>query len=243
MPNHTFYIPPSSIEGNTATLTGDELKHARTTLRLGEGDVVSLVDGVGGRYSAAFSSINSKEGILSIKSSGVETAPGFSLVMALGIVPGERFEWAIQKATELGVTGFIPLITERTETKIKGPWKRMDRLQRIIISSCKQCERAHFPALHPPAALEDLDAEGFDAVLAFWESVGTPPLTEVAKRIPRPQTCLVVIGPVGGFSTGEAAFLKKKGALLVGMGPRILRTETAAAAAATLLQYVWGDMG
>jgi 16S rRNA (uracil1498-N3)-methyltransferase len=243
MSSPIFYIPPEEISGDIAVLSGEELRHARTTLRLGPGDQVNIIDGVGGSFEARLRTVGKDQAALDILARTVQPEPVLVLTIAMGIVKGERYEWALQKATELGASAFIPLVTERTEVKVKLPWKRLDRLQRIVISACKQCGRARFPILHEPIHLEDLELGAFDLSVAFWEGSWTRPLTEVRKDVPPRGRCLMIVGPVGGFSSDEAKLLKNGGCFLASLGPRILRTETAVAAGATLLQYLYGDMG
>jgi len=239
----TFYIHPDRISGSNAVIDGKELGHARLTLRLSSGDKVQLLDGNGVIYQAAFLSVSPHEGMLEILSQDKEPEPQLHLTMAMGIVRGERFEWAIQKGCELGVSTFIPLVTERVEGKISGRWKRRDRLERVIISACKQCERARFPNLHEPRHLKDLDPHQFDLALAFWEEEANSSIKELLDPSMIPQSCLMVIGPVGGFTEGEARLMKKRGFSFAGMGPRILRTETATLAGAAIIQHMFGDMG
>lgn len=239
----TFYIPPDQIDGDTAKLTGDELRHARLTLRLGTGDMVRIVDGEGRSWEGSILSMNKEASDLSLTRQILELTPGFNLTVAMGIVQGERFDWAIQKGTELGVSSFLPLITERTEIKIKGRWKRLPRFERIITSACKQSGRARFPTISEPVLLDELETGPYDLSLVFWEEEGVRHLKEVVSEIDRPESCLMIIGPVGGLTVREVELLKGKGCIVAGMGSRILRTETAVTAGTTLLQYLWGDMG
>jgi 16S rRNA (uracil1498-N3)-methyltransferase len=239
----TFYVHPDRISGSSAVLDGGELSHARLTLRLSSGDKVQLLDGNGVIYQAVFLSVSPLEGVLEIISQDNEPKPALHLTMAMGIVRGERFEWAIQKGCELGVSTFIPLVTERVENKISGRWKRRDRLERVIISACKQCERARFPFLHEPMHLKDLNPHQYDLAFAFWEEETDSSIKEVLVPSMIPQSCLMLTGPVGGFTKDEVRLMKKSGFLLAGMGPRILRTETAALAGAAIIQHMFGDMG
>jgi len=238
----TFYIPPDQISGDQAVMTGDEFRHARLTLRLETGDAVRIVDGEGVSWDAVIQSMGKEEGTLALSGREVESSPSFRLTIAMGIVQGERFDWAIQKGTELGVTNFIPLVTERTELKIKGNWRRLDRLKRVIVSTCKQCGRARFPTISDPISLGQLETGPYDLSVVFWEEKAAKPLKEVADSIETPASCLMVIGPVGGLTVGEVDLFKEKGYIVVGMGSRILRTETAVTAGAALLQYLWGDL-
>jgi len=239
---HTFYIPPADIKGDTGTLTGDELRHARLTLRLGSGDAVKIVDGEGASWNALIQSMGKEKGTLTLSGKEVEATPSFQLAIAMGIVPGDRFDWAIQKGTELGASAFLPLITERTEVKIKGGWKRLPRLQRIVASACKQCGRSRFPVISEPVSLNELETHPYDLSVVFWEENAARHLKEVTEGIEPPESALMVIGPVGGLTVDEVELLKDKGFKVAGMGSRVLRTETAVTAGAALLQYLWGDM-
>jgi 16S rRNA (uracil1498-N3)-methyltransferase len=238
----TFYIPPEQILGDKAVMTGDELRHARLTLRQDTGDTVRIVDGQGGSWEALVESMGKEESSLRLSQGTVEPVPSFNLTVAMGIVQGERFDWAIQKGTELGVSAFLPLVTERTQVGFRGRWKRIPRLERIIVSACKQCGRARFPTISEPVAIGELDTGPYDLCVVFWEGKDVKYLKEAAEGIEPPGSCLMVIGPVGGLTVAEVGLLKKKGSIVAGMGSRILRTETAVTAGAALLQYLWGDM-
>jgi len=238
----TFYIPPDQIQGDSGTLAGDELRHARLTLRLGAGDTVRIVDGMGTSWEGLIQAMEKEEGSLKLSQKAVEPASSFSLTIAMGIVQGERFDWAIEKGTELGASAFLPLVTERTEVKLKHIQKRLPRLERIIVSASKQCGRARFPAVLEPTSLDKLDTTPYDQCVAFWEEEGVTSLKESVEGINPPRSCLMVIGPVGGLTLEETQVLREKGCILAGMGPRVLRTETAVTVGAALLQYVWGDM-
>ena len=242
MATPTFYIPPQDIAGSEATLTGDELRHARLTLRLGTGDAVRIVDGEGVSWNALIQSMNKEKITLTLSDKEVEPIPSFKLTIAMGIVQGDRFDWAIQKGTELGASAFLPLITERTEVKLKGGWKRLPRLQRVIVSASKQCGRSRFPTMSEPVSLKELETDPYDLSVAFWEEKTVRHLKEVTEEIEPPESALMVIGPVGGLTVDEVELLKDKGFKVAGMGSRVLRTETAVTVGAALMQYLWGDM-
>jgi 16S rRNA (uracil1498-N3)-methyltransferase len=241
MSSPTFYIPPEQITKDTAVMTGDELRHARLTLRLESGDAVRIVDGKGGAWEAVIQSMGKEESTLRLSQGTVESVSSFNLTVAMGIVQGERFDWAIQKGTELGVSAFLPLVTERTQVGFKGRWRRLPRLERIIVSACKQCGRARFPTISEPVSIREMDTGPYDLCLVFWEGKDVKYLKEVAGEIEPPGSCLMVIGPVGGLTAEEVELLKEKGSIVAGMGSRILRTETAVTVGAALLQYMWGD--
>ena len=238
----TFYIQPDQIKPDTATLGSDELRHARSTLRMKPGDKARILDGEGNLYEAKIRTISKDEATFDILSVTKEPLPPFSLTVAMGVVQGERFDWALQKATELGVAHFIPLLSERTDIKPGESWKRLTRLQRVVQSACKQSGRARFPIISEPVSILDLPVSDYDQTVLFWEGKGQS-LSEIAPKLSRPGSCLMVIGPVGGLTPVEAKALREKGAIVAGLGPRVLRTETAVTAGAALLQYLWGDIG
>src|SRR5690606_3425388 len=162
------------------------------------------------------------------------------LELAIGISRGERFEWVLQKATELGVTKITPLITERTEVKTSGDRqeKMLDRWQHIIISACEQCQRNLLPELAAPVQLNDyLPQVNSDLrfVLHHRDSKTLP--TEQ-----KPQSITLLIGPEGGLSESEIALAQQHNFNALTLGPRVLRTETAPVAAISLVQYLWGDL-
>jgi 16S rRNA (uracil1498-N3)-methyltransferase len=238
----TFYIPPEHIKPDTATMGSDELRHARSTLRMKPADKARILDGEGNLYEAKVRTMGKDEATFEILSVTAEPVPSFSLTVAMGVVQGERFDWALQKATELGATHFIPLLSERTDIKPGEKWKRLPRLQRVVQSACKQSGRARFPVISEPAFIGDLPVDTYDLAVLFWEGKSQS-LSEIAPNISRPSSCLMIIGPVGGLSPAEAKGLRKKGAIVAGLGPRVLRTETAVTAGVALLQYLWGDLG
>lgn len=242
MSSGTFYIEPEMITDEEAVLAGEELLHARKVLRLTPGAEVRIIDGLGGIYGATVTRMGKREANLKITSRDFEEESHFRITVAMGIVRGERYEWALQKGSELGAQSFIPLVTEYVEDKADQPWKRLDRLRKVVVSACKQCGRARFPAISDPVSLEDLEPYGFDLPLAFWESAGVPSIREALRGTDNPRTCLMVIGPVGGISPREADLMREKGFTLAGMGRRILRTETAVTAGLAILQSMYGDM-
>jgi 16S rRNA (uracil1498-N3)-methyltransferase len=242
MSSPTFYIPPEQIEEDIAILTGDELRHARLTLRLESGDTACIVDGKGRSWEAVIQSMDKEQCGLKLTHGELEPLSRFNLTIAMGVIQGERFDWAIQKGTELGASAFLPLVTERTEVKVKQVQKRLSRLERIIVSACKQCGRARFPTISEPVLLKELDTSPYDQSVVFWEGKGVRQLKEIAPGIEPPGSCLMVVGPVGGLTDGETDLLREKGCIVAGIGSRILRTETAVTVGAALLQYLWGDM-
>ncbi len=159
----------------------------------------------------------------------------------------ERMEWIIQKATELGVNSIVPFFSERSTT-LEEREKRQPKAHRwpvIAQNASKQCRRAIVPAIEPytsfPEALRY--AKDFDLKLLLWERESKAGLKGIFHNDIHPSRICVLVGPEGGFTEKEINMAGESGFISIGLGPRILRTETAAIAIITVIQYIWGDLG
>ena len=216
-------------------------QHLARALRMREGDSVILFDGSGGEYPATISALSKKQVTVStgaIQQREVES----SLAVHLGIAVsrGERMDWVVQKATELGVSSISPLLTERTEVKLKGDRaeKKITHWQQVAISACEQCGRNRIPKIGTQQPLQTwLESADAPLKLVLHHRADTlPPGSVAAER------AALLIGPEGGLSEGEIAAAEQRGFLSLSLGPRVLRTETAPIAALAILQARWGDM-
>ncbi|TVP93679.1 MAG: 16S rRNA (uracil(1498)-N(3))-methyltransferase, partial [Pseudomonadaceae bacterium] len=152
---------------------------------------------------------------------------------------GERMDWAIQKAVELGVNAITPLFTERCEVKLQGERadKRQAHWQQVAISACEQCGRSQVPVVHPPQALADWLAQLDCELKLVLHHRTEQPLASLQK----PASLGLLIGPEGGLSSEEIQRTEASGFQAVRLGPRVLRTETAPIVALSLAQQLWGD--
>ena len=160
--------------------------------------------------------------------------------LAIGLSKGDRFEWVLQKATELGVSKIVPLLTERSEVKLSGPRleKKLQQWQQIIISACEQCQRNYLPALIAPMALDQwLQQRDQKALALVLHHRSDKQLSDYSQPS---QGASLLIGPEGGLSDNEITLALSQGCHALTMGPRVLRTETAPIAALSLLQHLWG---
>jgi len=165
------------------------------------------------------------------------------VVLALPPLKGDRMETVIQKATELGVAEIRPVVTARTDAAGRPALQgsRQERWEKVASGAAEQCGRAVVPVIHPTATLDALLAVPFDGRrILFLETPGQPPL--VAEK-PRPASALALVGPAGGWEPAESTRILGAGFQPAGLGPRVLRAETAAIAAVTALQLLWGDLG
>ena len=248
MPAGRFvYTDDTLIPGAELTLP-DEIAHqARDVLRLATGDTVRLLDGMGGEYAAEITQV-SRRAVTARVGVREEELPQSTVqvTLCLGLLKASRFEWALQKGTELGVAIFQPLLTERAVAAMEefGAAKRR-RYERIIAEALEQCGGLWLPTLSPPRSLTEALADAPTDAIALipWEEESTAPLSETlareaecrqAERADSPHAVWLFIGPEGGFSAGEVAQARAAGALPVTLGPRILRAETAAIVAAAL---------
>mgnify|MGYP006188111183 CR=1 FL=1 len=216
------------------------LNYRMFTLLMQAGRELILFNGTGGEFAATIHEVTKKYVIVSVQEHTVDNRESpLELELAIGISRGERFEWVLQKATELGVTKITPLITERTEVKVNGDRqeKMHDRWQHILISACEQCQRNLLPQLSAPIQISDwLPTVNSDLrfVLHHRDSKTLP-----AEQ--KPQNVTLLIGPEGGLSEREIEQALAKNFNALTLGPRVLRTETAPVAAISLVQYLWGD--
>lgn len=215
--------------------------HLSKVLRMQEGRELILFNGDGFEYPAVIREVGKKVVTVDIKEKiAVNRESNLSTTLAIGISRGERFEWVLQKATELGVTRIVPLVTERTEVKVSGDRldKMRDRWQQIVISACEQCQRNRLPVLSDPIALADWLA----SVDSDYRFVLHHRDTQSLPSEARPDSVSLLIGPEGGLSDSEIETAKTSGFSALTLGPRVLRTETAPIAALALVQYMWGDL-
>lgn len=230
-----FFLPPDQIGPDAVRLLDQDAQHAARVLRMAPGDRLYALDGAGALYLAEVTSIARHEvraRILERTAATGELPVPVTLVQ--GIPKGEKWEWIVQKATELGAARIQPVTTERTVVKLAGDRceDKLRRWQAIAREAAEQCERAVVPTVGEPTSLRAYLArprpEGL-VRLACLERSEALPLARALES--RPAAVEVVVGPEGGFAPSEAELLLASGALAVTLGARILRAETASLAA------------
>lgn len=241
MSRRRFFIDPAAIVDGLARLVDDEARHLARVLRLGPGAEVELLDGAGGRYLARVESLSSREVWLAV----VEPLPAAGggegeLVLAQALLKGKKMELLLQKASELGVDEFVPVLTSHCERRVVAQGVEQ-RWQRILREACKQCGRALPMRLAPVTRLDDLLMRDFASRVMLYEreygSHGGERLAGCAGGI-----CLL-IGPEGGFEADEVRAAKEAGFVTVHLGERVLRAETAALSAVAVSQFLRGRLG
>ncbi len=236
-----IYQHTELASGNSVSLDKVASNHLLRVLRLRQGDEFVLFNGDGCEYPSTLE-ISGKTAIAQI-SEMRETIRESCLQLHLyqGISKGERMDFAIQKAVELGVSEITPLFCERTVVSLKGDRldKKLQHWQGIAISACEQSGRNHIPAIHPAQPFSQALASDTTQLKLMLEPTAAQPLSSLQ---PENNTVSIYIGPEGGFSDNEITQAQNSGLRGINLGPRILRTETAALAAVTACQLLWGDL-
>lgn len=237
-----LYIPQPLVTGETLVLDDQAAHHVKQVLRLGPGAALRVFDGAGSEHHATLLDVHRARGTVEIGAVYTSnTGSSLDIILAQGIPRGDRMDFILQKAVELGVSSIQPLWMERSQARTKGERldKRMRHWQKVIISACEQCGRSTLPGLGRPAACTSWLAAGpAGETRILLEPQADNTLTSLG---PPRQPVLLLIGPEGGVSDVERACASSAGFTPIALGPRVLRTETAALAILAGLQSLWGD--
>jgi 16S rRNA (uracil1498-N3)-methyltransferase len=242
MPTSRFYCPTPLAPGAHIALPEAAAHHATKVLRLREGDLVTLFDGQGGEFSAAIEQIGKREVIAKLgEHRPRESESPLRITLAQAISAGEKMDYTLQKATELGIDAIHPLDSERSVVKLSGERadKRVAHWQGVVISACEQSGRNRVPSVAPIRRYTDWLGIPSEAGVKLMLA---PHAEHRLRDLPVPSgPVTLLIGPEGGFSENEIVAAKVCGFTPVRLGARILRTETAALAALVAMQALWGD--
>lgn len=229
--------------GSKLTLTKEQAHYLGRVLRLKPNRQLVLFNGTGGEYQCNLSSLDAKQGsveVLAFFETEVESP--LNICLAIGLSKGDRFDWAIQKATELGVSSIQPLFTERTEVRLSQERlaKKAAHWQGIVRSACEQSGRTMLPQVFPATSLRDFCTADSCELKLILNPEEKRSLATLSTEKPL-QTLSLLVGPEGGLSREEIGLAALEGYESVSLGPRILRTETAPIAALAVLQSKYGD--
>jgi 16S rRNA (uracil1498-N3)-methyltransferase len=235
------YVDLPLAPGTTLRLPEGPARHLAQVLRLGSDDRLAVFNGDGRDFDARVAALTRQGMTLELGAAGpAEPLPTLEIHLALGVSRGERMDYAIQKAVELGVSGIRPLFTERSMVQLAGGRleRRLTHWRGVSIGACEQSGRRRLPGLAPALRLADWIAQTPAGVLLL-DPESPEPLVRLARPV-GPVTLLV--GPEGGLSPKERALARGHGIVGVRLGPRILRAETAPLAAIAAIQALWGDL-
>lgn len=241
-----LYLPTAIAQGAELDVDGDALHYIARVLRARNGDALTLFNGTGGEYSARVMAISKRAARVQVLDfDPVNRASALQVVLALGVSKGERMDLAIQKCTELGVNAIQPLLTTRSVVNFRDAQrtdKRVEHWRQVTYSACEQCERNIVPIVNTPTSLAQW--------LSNWRAAPTDIGLLLGREAAAPLSALpaplgrvaLLIGPEGGLDEMEQGSALAAGFHGLSLGPRTLRTETAAIAAVTAVQLQWGDL-
>ena len=235
-----FYAPPTAFDEARIILSEDETRHLRSVLRMKEGDEVRVFDGIGREFLCRIAAISRRTAELQVidpVDPPASESP-LHLTLAAAVTKGDKFDLVIQKAVELGVTHFLPLLTSRCDVRLRDEAKRLDRWNKVVLEASKQCGRATLMSVSLPTPLPELLAGAKNGKILFFSESGGSGLAELnsADRL------TAIVGPEGGWDPAEIESAKSAGAEVITLSGRVLRAETAAIAVAAILQHRYGDL-
>lgn len=242
MAQHRIYTGQPLQVGDELSLDEAAVRHLVQVLRLKAGAKVLLFNGDGYDYGAHLADVSRRHAraMVAFRSEPAEVEPTMRIHLGIGLSKGDRMDFAIQKAVELGVISITPLITERCVVRLPGERleKKLQHWRQVVIAACEQCGRRRIPQCHEIATLPDWlasGATGYGLLLDHRSEHTLPQLDPPSGKLS------LLIGPEGGLSETERTLAGTAGFNGVRLGPRVLRTETAPLAAIAAIQALWGD--
>jgi 16S rRNA (uracil1498-N3)-methyltransferase len=237
------YVDAPVVAGKRLVVEGSAANHIARVLRLRSGDALTVFDGSGGEFGARIEELRKDGVVVSVEEHrALDRESPLSLTLVQGISRGERMDWIIQKATELGASRIVPVFTKRSVVRLdqKQADRKLEHWRAITIAACEQCGRNRIPELAAPVDFFDvLPADSSGSTRLLLSPTGdlrSDDLDNVGAGI------TVLIGPEGGLEDAEHDAAVAAGFKAVRLGPRVLRTETAAIAALTIIQRYFGDL-
>jgi len=236
-----FFSPVPLAEGSEVALDASAAQHAVAVLRLSVGAPLTLFDGRGGEHPATLTRV-AKSSVQALVGANraTELEPPFPLLLGQALAKGERMDLVVQKAVELGATAIAALATERSEVRLDAERaaKRVLHWQGVVRAACEQSGRNRLPEVRAPQALDAF----LDALLGGARKLVLAPDGAPLRVLPRPSAAglVLLVGPEGGLAEAELARAEGAGFVRASLGPRVLRTETAALAALAAVQALWG---
>ena len=242
-----FFVPKNKLRDNRGVIEGQELAHLRKVLRLLPGDHITVFDDSGWEHEAIIRRLSADQGEIEIIKSGEAGRESpLQMTVGIGLTKGEKMDFVVEKATELGVQTIAPFTSAFAIPKFDARKiaARTARWEKIALSATKQCGRTRAPKILPLCDFQSWVTRDWGETLKlfFWENERHQSLHEAHEKYSQKKSVLLAIGPEGGFSSQEADLAQSNGFEPIQIGRRILRAETAAVAALSLVQFLWGDL-
>ena len=244
---NSFYIEGRGEAGQTASLMPEDARHCAQVLRMERGEEFYAVDACGSRFLAELLEVSKENCTALLREALSDNESQLRVTVYQGLPKADKLELVVQKLTELGAARLVPVKMERCVVKLndKDAQKKQERLQKIAREAAKQCKRGGCLEVAAPQTWKQLreSMAAHELLLVPWEDARGFGLKAAHAAFPEARDIGIVIGPEGGMSENEVRALEELGARQITLGPRILRTETAAIAAATMAMLLWGDIG
>ncbi|AEB76504.1 RsmE family RNA methyltransferase [Clostridium botulinum] len=247
---HKFFISEDKIFSDLAVIEGEDVKHIYKVLRLKEGEKVNINNCNGKEFLGIIDYIDkTKVEVKLVEELKVNNEPPIEVYLFQGLPKSTKMDLITQKCTELGIKEITPIVTSRVSSSIndiKRESKKIDRWNRIAFEACKQNKRTLIPIVNDITDFDGFTAKlkDMDLIVVPYENAENYGIKQMTKGLKgEVKKIAIVIGPEGGFEEEEITSLKNKGAHIVTLGPRILRTETAGFTCLALLMYELGDLG
>lgn len=240
-----IYHPEPLTVGQSVVLTADAFQHTIKVLRLKAADPIELFCGDGNNYAAKLIDVSKRQASVAIEAvEGNASESPLSIHLGQVISRGDRMDFALQKSVELGVSQITPLFSQRCGVKLSGErlTKKQAHWQKIVVSACEQCGRSRVPTVNLAQSLDDFVAANDSQLKLTLDPMAQVPLAELAKQSASNHNVALLIGPEGGFTDAEVTQATEHDFKPIRLGPRILRTETAALTALSVIQYQLGDL-
>jgi 16S rRNA (uracil1498-N3)-methyltransferase len=240
---HRFFVSPDSLHGERIILSGQQAHQIRDVLRMKSGDKIIVLDNTGYEYTVSLTEIERQKIIGNvINKTKSEGEPKIQITLFQSLLAREKFEWVLQKCTEVGICRFVPVVTQRSIVRrIESVTaNKISRWKRIITEAAEQSGRGRVPTLEEPHNFSDVlsGLDNFDCSLLGSAQIDTPDLREIIKAKGSEKINIALfVGPEGGFSGKEITDATGRGAKAFSLGKRVLRTETAAVVASALILY------
>ncbi|MCX8213038.1 MAG: RsmE family RNA methyltransferase [SAR202 cluster bacterium] len=246
---HRFFVSPQSISGSRVSLVGSAASKITRVLRGRPGDNVIVLDGSSLEYRVVLRSVSTEQVIGDVVESGIcEGEPGIAITLYQAIIKGDKFEYVLQKGTELGVSSFVPIICERSIPNARK-WSdgRYERWRTIVREAAEQSGRGRVPHVGTAIELREAIKSHAGPGMIPWEMERDNSIRHALGRIKEqgttPDRIGIFIGPEGGLTLEEVDLARAESIVPITLGQRILRAETASLAVVSTVMYEWGEMG
>lgn len=237
-----FPVRQSQIKNSQAIISGSDYRHIVKVLRLKVGHEITLFDECGMEHDAAIAEIGKSEVKITIgESRKVEKESSLNIALLQGVPKGNKMDFIVEKATELGVKTIVPVIADRSQIR---ETRKIERWRKVAKESSKQCGRTTPPDICMLKSFQEaIELHSHDMLQMILDNQPEDNIKYIISNAPQSVINItLLVGPEGGFSNEEIKMAREKGFIPTGLGPRTLRTETASIVAITILQYVYGDI-